>query len=313
MKLLPILTVTLNPAIDQMVLVPHFVVGKDNRALRVTSTAGGKGLNVARTLKGLGAQTVATGFAGGATGQNLLRELLLEGIEHNFVFIQGETRVNLTVGDQKTKKQTRLLEPGPVVDKTDLASFWRKFQRLAEKSQWIVVSGRGIQGAPKDFYGELTQTGQKAGGKVFVDTSGKDFQAALKGKPFLVKPNKNEAEVFLKSKLSSRKDIKTALKKLLNRGAQNVIISLGRRGAAGTDGKVFCFATVPPVKVVNPVGCGDALLAGCVYAFSQQSRFKDVLAFGAACGTASALTAVPGHIEGARLGGILQQVIVKDF
>ena len=95
----PILTITLNPAIDRLVESKGFEADKDNRTSKGVSFAGGKGINVSRALKALGVKSVAAGFAGGANGQNLLRDLLLEGIEHNFVFTQGETRINLTIRD----------------------------------------------------------------------------------------------------------------------------------------------------------------------------------------------------------------------
>ena len=134
-----ILTVTLNPAIDKIVKVPVLNLGADHRASDIALNAGGKGINVARALKCLGFKSIATGFAGGVNGQSLLRALLLEGFEHHFVFIQGETRVNVTIQDQYTGQSTRILEAGPMIDQKDLASFRHKFSRLARNSEWIVL------------------------------------------------------------------------------------------------------------------------------------------------------------------------------
>lgn len=312
-KFKPILTVTLNPAIDKSAEIRHFYVNAENRATKVIATAGGKGINVSRALASLGVKSICAGFAGGASGQNLLRSLLLEGLEHNFVFIQGETRVNLTVRDQKSGRVTRILEPGPVIDKKDLASFRHKYQRLVTQSDWVVLSGSTIGGTPVDFYRELVTLGRKAANKVIVDTSAGDLLAALKGKPYLVKVNRQEAQSVLKSPLRNRKQLRNALKKLLSLGSQRVIISLGAQGAVATDGKIFCCAMCPKVKVLNTIGSGDALTAGFVYAFSQGSRFCDALAFGVAAGTANTLTSVPGDLDRSQLGGILQKVIVKDF
>ncbi len=309
----PILTVTLNPAIDKMLDVTSFDIGSENRADSVVASAGGKGINVSRSLKCLGLKSIASGFAGGAVGQNFLRDLLLEGIEHNFVFIEGETRVNLTVKDQKTSKVTRILEPGPVIDKKDLASFRHKFSRMAQESDWIVLSGRGIKGTPSGFYCELVEVGQKAGANVVVDSAGEDLRFALKAKPFLVKPNLSEAQVFLKQELKNQRQLKDALKKFLSLGAKNVIISVGEKGALATDGKIFCSASCPKVKVVNNVGCGDALVAGFVYALTKKSSFYDALCFAVAAGAANALSVIPGHFNSAHLGEILQNVEVKDI
>ncbi|MCB9771080.1 MAG: 1-phosphofructokinase family hexose kinase [Candidatus Omnitrophica bacterium] len=312
-KFKPILTVTLNPAIDKSAEIRHFCANTENRATKIITTAGGKGINVSRALASLGLKSICAGFAGGASGQNLLRSLLLEGLEHNFVFIQGETRVNLTVRDPKSGRLTRILEPGPVIDKKDLVSFRHKYQRLVKQSDWVVLSGRGIGGTPADFYRELVTLGRKAASKVIVDTSAGDLLAALKGKPYLVKVNREEAQSVLKSPLRNRLQLRNALKKLLSLGSQQVIITLGAQGAVATDGKIFCYAICPKVKVRNTIGLGDALTAGCVCALSQNSSFRDALAFGVAAGTANALASVPGELDRSQLGGILQKVIVKDF
>ncbi len=308
-----ILTVTLNPAIDKIAQASFLGLGRDNNITDVKENSGGKGINVSRALKCLGLKSVACGFAGGANGQNFLRNLLLEGIEHNFVFIAQETRVNLTICDRSSGKMTRILEPGPAIDKKDLASFRHKFKRMACESSWVVLSGRGILGTPKEFYRELVTVAGKAGAKVVVDASGQDLRFALSGKPFLVKPNLDEAQAFLNQKLQNRAQLKTALIKFLSLGARNVIISLGSKGVVATDGKVFCSAVSPSVKVLNPVGSGDALAAGFIYAIEKKSNFLDAVAFAVAAGTANTLSIVPGHLNRAGLGGILQNVIVKDI
>lgn len=309
----PILTVTLNPAIDKMLDFASFCAGFENNARNVFVSAGGKGINVSRALKCLGVKSIACGFAAGALGQNLLRDLLLEGIEHNFVFIQGETRVNLTILDKKTGKVTRILEPGPVIDQKDLASFRSKFSRMAQTSDWIVLSGRRINGTPVGFYRQLTEIGCKANAKVIVDANGEDLRFALEGKPFLVKPNLAEAKAFLKQELQTQKQLKDALKKFLCLGARNVIISLGPKGAVATDGKVYCLASGPKINAVNTLGCGDALTAGFICALARNGNFYDALSFGTAAGAANALSILPGHFSRAQMGGILQNVVVKDI
>lgn len=311
-----ILTVALNPAIDKIVTISDFRLAIENRTNHLVTYAAGKGINVARTLKFLGLPSLVVGFAGGANGQNLLRALLLENLEHNFVFIQDETRINLTVQDPESEKLTRILEPGPRIDKKDLASFRHKFSRLAKAHQWIVIAGRGVRGAPHNFYQELVEIAGKAGSKVIVDAADLDLAYALKGKPFLVKVNREEAQVFLKQKLASSLQLKVALKKFLSLGAQVAIISLGARGAVAFDGKVFLVATCPKVKVVNRanlVGCGDALTAGFIFALEQKKTFADALAVAVAAGTANILSNVPGQISRRHVDRILQKVIVKNL
>jgi tagatose 6-phosphate kinase len=307
----PILTVTLNPAIDRMVEIANFCPGHDNRVDKGVSFAGGKGINVSRALKGLGIKSVIAGFAGGANGQNLLRDLLLEGFEHNFVFIQGETRVNLTVRDAKSTKMTRVIEAGPAIDAKDLRSFRDKFHRLAAGSEWTVLSGRGIGGTPKDFYRELVETARADNGKVIVDTSGEDLLAALKGKPCVVRINREEAEAVLKKKMRTPKELRAGLEKLLGLGAQSAIVSLGAEGAVATDGKVFYDATCPKVKALNSVGCGDAMTAGFVGGFRKSEDFLEALVSSLAAGTASCLTAKPGQLKRTDFIRMVKKITIK--
>lgn len=308
-----ILTVTLNPAIDKVARMPHFRSGSDNPVLQVDMMAGGKGINVARAVKYLGQKALAMGFAGGANGQNLLRNLLLEGIEHHFVFIQGETRVNLSLNDNSTGRWTRILEPGPVIEPRDIASFRHKFCRLADQSDWVVLSGRGIPGMPKDFFRELTAAARKVRAKVIVDVSGEDLRLSLKGRPFLVKPNLREAEDFFKQKLRDKRRQRAALIELLRLGASQSIITMGPEGAVGTDGKEFFWVKGPAIKSGYPVGSGDAFCGGLVVALAQQSRFQDALAFAAAAGAVNVLSTQPGALDRRELGAYLQKVKIKIF
>lgn len=322
----PILTVTLNPAIDRLVESTGFKAGKDNRTAKGVSFAGGKGINVSRALKCLGVKSVTAGFAGGANGQNLLRDLLLEGLEHNFVFTQGETRVNLTIRDPKNGQITRVIDSGPAIDKKDLSSFRDKFQRLAAKSGWTVLSGRGIAGTPKDFYKELTRTA-KENSWVIVDTSGDDLAAALKGRPCVVRINLEEAQTLLKKKLASAGEQRAGLKKILALGAEHVVISLGKDGAIASDGKVFYEAKGPVIKDVGrrldgagtrshiacSLGCGDAMTAGFIYGFRPAEDFLEGLVAGIAAGTASCLSEKPGALRRADFERIISKVRVKVF
>lgn len=308
-----ILTVTLNPAIDKVAKISHFRSGFDNSVSQVDMMAGGKGINVSRTIKYLGQNTLAMGFAGGANGQNLLRNLLLEGIEHHFVFIQGETRVNLSVCDNKTGRLTRILEPGPAIESKDIASFRNKFCRLAGQSDWVVLSGRGIPGMPKDFFGELTVAARKLRAKIIVDAAGEDLRRSLKGRPFLVKPNLREAEDFFKQKLRDKRRQRAALIELLRLGASQSIITMGPEGAVGTDGKEFFWVKGPAIKSGYPVGSGDAFCGGLVTALAQKSRFQDALAFAAAAGAVNVLSPLPGALNRKELGACLHQVKVKIF
>ncbi len=130
-----------------------------------------------------------------------------------------------------------------------------------------------------------------------VDTSGGAFVAALKAGPFMVKPNQKEAEGILRYRLDSAPRIKKAVKYFSSFGIQNVVISLGERGAAASDGKEIIQARPPRLKVQNSVGCGDSVVAGFIAARERGLDFKNTVGFAVACGAADALTVKPGEIR----------------
>lgn len=290
-----ILTVTPNPAIDKAADVDHFVPGKNHRVTNVHCSAGGKGINVSRALKRLRVSTIASGFLGGPEGEFIEAALKKERIHHRFVPIEGETRTSLAVIDKRNGKITRILEEGPAVKQKDLAAFRKEFNALLQNCAFVVLSGRNIPGAGDRFYYELIRAAGRRHKRVVLDTSGAPLLKSLVAKPFLVKPNLSEAREILKKTLSGRAALKRGLNHFLQAGAGNVIISAGDKGAAASDGENYWLAVPPKVKVVNTVGCGDALIAGVLSVLVKGGRFAEAVRFGVAAGTANAMSIRPGH------------------
>jgi len=307
----PVLTVTLNPAVDQTVHLPHFRAGETHRYQRAHRSAGGKGINVARTLRGLGVDCRATGFLGGSNGEYIRRRLREEKISGQFVPIKQDTRVSWTVIDEKTGRATRLLEDGPLISSRERADFQRVFRRLLVKSGPVVLSGRSVPGVGEGFYAALVRLCRRAGKQAVLDTSGEPLIRALAEKPFMIKPNREEAESLLKRRLATPRAVQRAARDLLARGPEVVIVSLGSEGAVAAMKEQSLVVRPPGIRSVSTVGCGDALIGGFLAALHKGQSFDEAVRWAVAAGTVNALHLQPGRITRKQLREILPQVKVE--
>src|SRR3989338_3347340 len=265
-----VLTVTLNPAIDKIVSIPNFCLGKDFFQRDASLSPGGKGINVSRALKYLGVPALATGLIGGTTGKFVERYLNRERIANDFSYVAFETRISLTINDPIRKLETRILEPGHAVPPKDLKQFNAKFRKLLRRTHCVVLAGRVPRGISDRIYAKLIAIARQRNVPVFLDTHGPALRAGIKARPFAIKPNLKEAEDVLSMRLNSLTKIKQAINNFHKLGVQLVIISMAARGAVVSNGKEMLLVQPPPVKVKSQVGCGDSFVAGCVYGLVHQ-------------------------------------------
>ena len=312
-----ILTVTVNPAVDVTVTLPPAGSTLHSQLRMRCSTncvlsAGGKGVNVARALRVLRVRVLAAGITGGETGEFFQKFLRKENIPAAFVPVKGPTRLNVTILGPRPGGRNRVIQEGPRLTPKEIRRFEIRYRQWLRRSRLVVLSGRNAVGAPADWYARLVRLARKEGVPAAVDTSGTALEAALKAKPFLIKPNRAEAEAILHRRLDSPAQIKKTLRYFYGRGVRVVLLSLGARGAVASDGKNIWHARPPlvalgrpkggaaggppRVRAVNDVGCGDALLAGFLSAFDKKS-LAEALRRGVACGTVNALNPVPGLID----------------
>ncbi len=297
-----ILTVTLNPALDKI----------SSRG-RVLISAGGKGINVARALESLGLKTCSMGFLGGTSGKILKNILRKEGLNSDFVSIQGETRINVTMENPRTLVKERFLSLGPKLHKSEIEQFKEKYIQLLSKSYGVVFSGRNALGASPSFYAHLVKLAREANIPTVVDTSGVPLELALKAKPWMIKPNLMEAEEVLGRKLNTKVLLKQALRQFHRLGVEIVLLSLGNKGAVGSNGKEMWLVQAPKIKVKNEVGCGDAMVAGFLFAYLKNDSFYEIMKCAVAAGTSNGLSLTPGAIDQRALGGILKRVQIKEL
>ncbi|KAA0576356.1 1-phosphofructokinase [Azospirillum sp. Sh1] len=275
----PVVTVTLNPAIDQTITVEALKPGSVHRARAVRHNAGGKGVNVASCLADWGTPVVATGLLG--TGNAAPFEALFQakGIADAFLRLPGETRVNIKIADLAANDTTDINLPGLTADPGALGRMQETVRRLVEPGTPVLLAGSLPDGLPTDTYAILTADLAAAGARVVLDSSGAPLAAALAttgALPHCIKPNRHELEDWAGRPLPSDADLLDAARGLNRRGVGVVVVSLGADGALFVDRTRALHGRLPPVQALSTVGAGDAMVAGLIAAFQQEGGLEDV-------------------------------------
>ncbi|NDY74305.1 1-phosphofructokinase [Desulfobacter hydrogenophilus] len=307
-----IYTVTLNPAVDREMTVDTIAFDTVLRALEWRVDCGGKGFNVARMLKSLGTSSVALGFAAGKSGEMLNDKLQSLGIETEFVWVDGETRTNVSIVSAENGQYVKVNEPGPTINGADLAQLAQKIRDRVQAGDWWVLAGSLPPGVEPSYYTELITIIQSAGAKVFLDTSDEALRQNCSAKPLLVKPNDEEAHKLTGLPVNTPAEIVAVGMAISAMGPVSVIISLGKVGAVLVDKGKAWLATSPKIVAANPIGAGDSMVAGIVWGLSQGDSMQDALCKGIACGAATA--SQKGTSVGSReqVNDLLSQVQIRE-
>lgn len=283
-----IYTITLNPAVDKELMVPKIEADQVLRAESIQIDFGGKGFNVSRMLKSLGAPSTALGFLGGKTGEVLQTGLNHLGIQTDFVQVAGETRTNISIVPTDHTQYIKVNEPGPTIQPSEKEKLINQLKRLVKPEDWCVLAGSLPMGLSPEFYAELINIIQEAGAFAVLDASGEPLLHGCKQKAFLVKPNAEEAQKLTGISIKSIFDAQKAGLNILSYGVQNVVLSLGKLGALWLTENETWSALSPEIKERNPIGAGDSLVAGVIWGLSQQLPVQECLSWGVACGAAAA-------------------------
>jgi 1-phosphofructokinase family hexose kinase len=311
-----ILTVTLNAAIDRTVAVPNFRLGHRHRAVESRTVAGGKGINVARALKLLGRPVIATGFAGGPTGNRLLEQLRKEAVLTDFTRIAAETRINLAVIDPTSGEQTEINERGPAVSPEEVEAFVRRVGYLADGAKLCVLAGTLPPGAGDDLYARLVKDLGERGLPVVLDAEGSAMLAGLRAGAAVVTPNEREAEELVGQEFADRDDLIQGLAELVRLGAGEAAITRpdGCVAVIGSGSEQrFLEVRTEPLDPVSTVGSGDAFLAGYVAARYDGKEADECLAYGVACGAESTQHFGAGAVDRNQVERLLGEVHVQDL
>ncbi|PWC47829.1 1-phosphofructokinase [Azospirillum sp. TSA6c] len=274
-----VVTITLNPAIDQTITVEALKPGSVHRAKAVRHNAGGKGVNVASCLADWGTPVAATGLLG--TGNAAPFEALFQakGIADAFLRLPGETRVNIKIADLAANDTTDINLPGLSADAGAVDRVRETVLGLVELGTPVLLAGSLPEGLPADAYAALTADLAAAGARVVLDSSGAPLAAALASTgalPHCIKPNRHELEDWAGRPLPTNADLLNAARDLHRRGVSVVVVSLGADGALFVDGARALHGQLPPVQALSTVGAGDAMVAGLIAAFQQDGGLEDV-------------------------------------
>ena len=272
-----IVTVTMNPAIDKTVEIERLRHGGLNRIQKVEYDAGGKGINVSKTIRELGGKSVAMGFLAGNSGKTIANVLGEKGIENDFVWVEGETRTNTKVYE-KDGTLTELNEPGPAVTEAAVEKLLEKLEEYAGKDTLFVLSGSIPDGVPKDIYARITRRVHEKGSRVLVDADGELFRIALEARPDMIKPNRVELEeLFGLAADACDEELWKAARSLQNQGIETIAVSMGKEGAMFFIGEYQAKCPALSVKIHSTVGAGDAMVAALAYAWEQKNGKEEMV------------------------------------
>lgn len=281
-------TVTFNPSLDYVVNLNEFEAGSVNRSIKEKIFPGGKGINVSIVLKNLGIDNTALGFAAGFTGEEIVKRINEFGCKTDFIKLEdGFSRINVKL---KAEKESEINGCGPEISNEKLEELYEKLDSLS-KGDILVLAG-SIPGSLSDkIYMDILKRLENRKIKVVVDTTGKSLINVLKYKPFLIKPNNYEMSEIFEKNIESEEDLIKYGKKLIELGAENVLISRAENGAIliRKNGEVIV-NKAPQGRAVNSVGAGDSMVAGFIAGFIEKEDFDYALKMGIAAGSASAFS-----------------------
>ena len=283
-----IYTVTFNPSLDYIVSVDNFTLGRVNRTRKEIIYPGGKGINVSMVLQNLGYQSCALGFMAGFTGREIARLLEVNGVESDFIHVdEGLSRINVKL---RSNEESEINGQGPAIKKRDIALLDEKLDRIQD-GDILVLAGSIPEVMPDDIYMDIMRYLQTKDVRIVVDATKDLLVNVLPYHPFLIKPNNHELGEIFGVELKTTEEIVTYAKKLQEKGARNVLISMAGDGAIllTEDGQIF--QSLPPKgKVLNSVGAGDSMVAGFLAGYLENQDYEYAFYMGVCTGSASAFS-----------------------
>lgn len=285
-----IYTITFNPALDYVIKVQDFNVGKINKSQKEYIYPGGKGINVSIVLKTLGQETTAMGFISGFVGKEIEKQVQKYGVQTDFIEIENDnSRINVKILGES--EETAINAKGPYIELKYIELLYKKLEILEEKDI-LVLSGSVPNGVPDDIYEEICKKVKDENIKVVVDSTGELLVNTLKYRPYLIKPNQQELEEIFGIKITSQDEALKYAKQLQIKGAKNVIVSMGSDGAVLLDenGYSYKMKALNTENAVNTVGAGDSMVAGFLAGHEMFNNYEKALEIGVAAATATTNT-----------------------
>lgn len=305
-----ITTVCMNPSFDKTASVAQLRVGEVNRLRDVRVDVGGKGVNVAIVLKRLGVNAGCVGCLGETDQASFLHMIAKENLTFDYLLLPGEVRTNLKLVDESSRTITEFNEPGLHITEGQLEQFLQLLSDCSSASNYVVLSGHLPAGCPETTYQRCMQA--VSGKKCVLDASGDALLHGIKEKPFLIKPNLPEIEAIMKKELRTLRAIRDAALFMMDYGAQNVVISMGKYGAMLVSGGATLFSPALIVEARSTVGAGDAMIGGMLTGLEHGLSLPDSFRYGVAAGAASVMTDGTQLVRKNDFESLLPKVIVQE-
>lgn len=283
-------TITLNPAVDKTYFVKDFAINGLNRVDRVKVNMGGKGINVAVTSAKCRIHCNATGFLSGYNGQLISKYVKEAGVSSDFVYTEGDSRVNIKIVDTENQTYTDVNEQGPEISSADLNALLEKVEDLAVKSDYLYMGGSFHPGLGDDIYKKIIEIAKNRGATTVLDADGESLRLGIEAQPHIIKPNQEELERLMGYKIKTINEVCRAAQEIQTGGVETVLVSLGGNGAvAARDGKIYrVYPLNAPVR--STVGAGDSFLCGYLYGSSVSDDFTVALRYAMSFATAKIQT-----------------------
>jgi 6-phosphofructokinase 2 len=306
----PILTVTVNPALDVTTSVARLEPQRKLRCAPPVLDAGGGGANVSRAIHELGGESRAFVALGGNTGRQFAQLLRQAGVEYVEFPLPGETRSSMTVMEEASGLHYRFVLPGPEQSQQTGEEMLAELGRLIDENvHYVVASGSLLPGMRTDFYARLGDIVRWQGAKLILDTHGEALKEALAGLPYLIRLNEIEARE-LAHETGRDAPVAELARVLVNRKvAEVVVIGLGEQGSLVTTASGQFSIAPPKVAVRSMVGAGDSYVAALTLGLSRgwsleaANRYGVAAAASAVTGEATELCSRPGTEELFKLTG----------
>ena len=308
-----IITVTLNPALDKTISVSRLMINGVNRVEDTRLDAGGKGINVSKSVKALGGETLAMGILGGESGLYIQHSMDKMGIPSKFCFVDAPTRTNIKIVDNSMHTSTNINERGEPVDEDTLQKVFENVKQEAKPGDTVIVAGTNPPGTCENLLANWTRELKAMGVTVCLDCTGACMRNALSACPDLIKPNKGELEEICGRRLYFDVDVIAAAKTLIEEGVGRVAVSLGAEGALFiTEDQVLRVYGLK-VPVISTVGSGDGMMAALAYYLQEGMEWREAALRSVAVSAAQVMR--PGS-EPALLAdaeALLEQVVVDEL
>jgi 6-phosphofructokinase 2 len=288
--MLSIVTLTMNPAVDESTSVPYVLPDRKLRCQALTYEPGGGGINVARAIRKLGGDALACFPVAGPAGELLKRLLDAEGVRYTPIPVAGWTRENLNVLEEVSGRQFRFCMPGATLGDYEWPMFLDWVRQLRPAPDFLVTSGSLPPGVPVDFYARLAAVGRQTGSRVVLDTSGAPLARAVDEGVYLLKPSLQEFQALMVEHEGDESHLASLATMVVKRGwCEVLVLSLGAGGALWVTASERERLASPAVRVKSSVGAGDSMVAGIVLSLAQGRTLGEAVRYGVAAGAAAVM------------------------